>query len=171
MMTCLVLLILLWSPSAFLPSTAPAGEPAAGAIDETAALVEANRLLEEELKLAARPRIYMLVDLGARVVVIKSRGMELHRLPIADWRQTRGSPPSGVFRLRARPLVTRPKAGRADDAAVTAIELQHMPDRYDLEFDPGLILSVGPPLRARPWPWLTQYAYEWYRRVAEALLS
>ena len=162
-------LILLWSPVALLPSLGWAGAPGVEPIDGATAITEANRLLEEELKLAARPHIYMMLDLVGRALAIKSRGMELQRFPIAEWRRMSDGSLSGVFRLRARPPVTRPKAAPVERAIVTAIELQDMPDRYDLEFDPGLIISVGPSLRERPWPWLKQFAQEWWRRVAGLL--
>ena len=57
------------------------------ALDTTdpAALQEATRVLEEEIKLAARPQTYVLIDLEAKAILIKSRGIELHRLPIESW--------------------------------------------------------------------------------------
>ncbi|HET7059415.1 MAG TPA: hypothetical protein VFI05_11800, partial [Nitrospiraceae bacterium] len=70
------------------------------------------------------------------------------------------------FRLRGRPSVTRPKAAPADTASIPAIELRTMPDRYDLLFDPGLIISIGQTARERPWPWAKDLAYEWWARVA-----
>jgi len=147
------------------PPSVFAGKSVSGPTD-TAAIIEANRLLEEELKLAARPHIYMVLDLDKDVILIKSRGIELHRLPIADWRQRRAGSLPGVFRLRARPSVNRPKAASADTASVPAIELDAMPDRYDLIFDPDLIISVGQTARERPWPWLKGLAYEWWGRLA-----
>ncbi|MBA2252241.1 MAG: hypothetical protein H0W13_05980 [Nitrospirales bacterium] len=140
-------------------------------IDGATAIIEANRLLEEELKLAARPQIYMVLDLSAQVILIKSRGIELHRLPVAGWRQVGEGSVTGVFRLRARPSVNRPKAAPAENTntTVTAIELQHMPDRYDLVFDPGLIISVGQSARERPWPWVRGKVEEWWSRLAGML--
>ncbi|HKN87778.1 MAG TPA: hypothetical protein VJV04_13030, partial [Nitrospiraceae bacterium] len=105
---------------------------------DAAAIIETNRLLEEELTLAGRPQIYMVLDLAAHIMLIKSRGIELHRLPITAWRQVREGSLNGVFRLRARPSVSRPKAAASsENTPPAAIELQHMPDRYDLAFDPG----------------------------------
>lgn len=151
------------------PSLVLAGQAVPGPTDDAAAIIEANRLLEEELKLAARPHIYMVLDLAGRVILIKSRGIELHRLPIADWRQRGEGSLTGVFRLRARPSVNRPKAAPADDATVTAIELQTMPDRYDLVFEPGLIITVGRTARERPWSWMKGTAQEWWSRLARML--
>ncbi len=135
---------------------------------DAAAVIEANRLLEEELTLAGRPQIYMVLDLGAHIILIKSRGIELHRHPITTWHQVREGSLHGVFRLRARPPVSRPKAvAPAENTAPAAIELQHMPERYDLAFDPGLMISVGQTARERPWPWVKSLAQEWWNQVAD----
>ena len=156
--------------ASIFPSAVVARETVRERIDGATAIIEANRLLEEELKLAARPQIYMVLDLAAQVILIKSRGIELHRLPIADWHQVGKESLTGVFRLRARPSVNRPKAA-ADNANTTvqAIELQHMPDRYDLIFDPGLIISVGQSARERPWPWVRGMVEKWWSRLSDML--
>jgi len=146
-----------------------AGQALPGSTNDTAAIIEANRLLEEELKLAARPHIYMVLDLAEDVILIKSRGIELHRLLIADWRQRGAGSLTGVFRLRARPSVNRPKAASTDTASIPAIDLQTMPDRYNLVFDPDLIISVGQTARERPWPWMKGLAQEWWARLASML--
>jgi hypothetical protein len=154
-----------------VPSAVVARETVREWTDAATAIIEANRLLEEELKLAARPQIYMVLDLAAPVILIKSRGIELHRLPIVEWRQVGEGSLTGVFRLRARPSVTRPKATPADNTntTVTAIELQHMPDQYDLVFDPGLIISVGQSARERPWPWVRGMVEAWWSRLSDML--
>lgn len=155
----------------FCPSMVLAREAVHERIDGTTAIIEANRLLEEELKVAVRPHIYMVLDPVAKVILIKSRGIELHRLPITEWRQVGKGSLTGVFRLRTRPSVNRPKAAPPDNrnATVTAIELQHMPDRYDLVFDPGLIVSIGQSARERPWTWIKDTVEEWWSRLASVL--
>jgi hypothetical protein len=155
----------------FFPSVVLARETVHERIDGTTAIIEANRLLEEELKVAARPQIYMVLDSVAKVILIKSRGIELHRLPIAAWRQAGKGSLTAVFRLRARPSVNRPKATPPDstNASVTAIELQHMPDRYDLVFDPGLIISIGQSARERPWAWVKDMVEELWSRLSNVL--
>ena len=64
----------------FFPLTAVARETVREPIDGAAAIIEANRLLEEEIKLAARPQIYMLLDLPAQVILIKSH--QFYSLPL-----------------------------------------------------------------------------------------
>jgi hypothetical protein len=151
------------------PSLVSGSNAAPGPTDDAAAIIEANQLLEEELKLAGRPHIYMVLDPAAHVILIKSRGIELHRLPIIGVRQIGEGSLNGVFRLRARPSVTRPKAAPADTVSVPAIDLQTMPDRYDLMFDPGLVVSVGQTARERPWPWMKGLAHEWWSHLADML--
>src|SRR5579883_2662909 len=102
-------------------------EKAAG---ERELLQEANRLLEEEVKLASRPQIYLLLDLSEQVLSIKGRGIELHRLPVLAWRVSGGKSLSGLFRLRTRPAVDRPKAGPGKDPSLEPINLQDMPAEY-----------------------------------------
>ncbi|MGH7252346.1 MAG: hypothetical protein ACREIE_00965, partial [Nitrospiraceae bacterium] len=99
------------------------------------ALREATRVLEEEIKLASRPRVYWLLDLPERVIAIKARGVELHRFPILAWRMAGEGSVAEVFRLRARPSVARPKATSGDEASQELIELQDMPAEYELAFD------------------------------------
>lgn len=151
------------------PSLALTGKAASWPTDDAAAIIEANRLLEEELKLAARPHIYMVLDPAGHVILIKSRGVELHRLHIIGLRQIGEGLLNGVFRLRARPSVPRPKAAPSDNMSVPAIDLHTMPDRYDLMFDPGLIISVGQTARDQPWPWMKGLAHEWWGYLADML--
>lgn len=161
--------LLIWLYSCLLPSLVLAREALSEPPDSTAAVIAANRLLEEELKLAGRPQIYLVLDLASRVIVIKSRGIELHRLAIAEWRQVGEGSLNGVFRLRARPSVTRPKAGPADNASMPTIELQDMPDSYHVVFDPALIISVGQSARERPWSWIKGFVQEWWHHAVSLL--
>jgi hypothetical protein len=156
--------------AALFPSGILAGEAIGRPTENAAAIIEANRVLEAELTLAARPQIYMVLDLAAHVILIKSRGIELHRLPITAWHPVRDGSLNGVFRLRARPSVNRPKAAAsAENTPPPAIELQHMPDRYDLIFDPNLMISIGQTAREEPWAWMKSRAQEWWNRVARML--
>src|SRR5437868_6977930 len=86
------------------------------------AVSEANRLLEEELKIAARPQVYAVLDLARSVVLVKGRGIELSQIPIVYWRQSGDGAATGVYRLRSRPPVDRPKAAPTD--ALAPIELE-----------------------------------------------
>src|SRR5262245_59335048 len=78
-------------------------------LNDPAALQEATRVLAQEVKLAALPPTYVIVDLVERTVVIKGRGVELHRFPIEQWSAVRLAEASTAFRLQARPPVIRRK--------------------------------------------------------------
>lgn len=159
-MTWVVLLI--WIFTAINPSGAMA--PAASMSADRSTLIEANKLLEEELKLAVRPQIYLILDLAASALIIKSRGIELKRVRIHTWHKNGDHSVNGPYRLRARPAVNRPKAAPAAELSVPAIELQHMPDHYELLFDPNLtilIRSTDEPL----WVQMKNAVHEWGSRV------
>jgi len=72
-------------------------------INEPVALQEGSRVIEEELKLAARPQTYLILDLVSGAIQIKARGVDLHRIPIAAWTVTELPRLTGTFRLTARP--------------------------------------------------------------------
>jgi hypothetical protein len=130
-------------------------------------LQEANRLLEEEIKLASRPQIYLFLDLAEQILYIKGRGLELHRLPVLGWRVSGGGPVSGSFRLRARPEIVRPKVdpGKDPSLVLEPINLQDMPAEYLLFFEPDLLLAVAPPVHEQPWLWTKSRLREWWARL------
>lgn len=136
---------------------------------DAASLREANRVLEEEIKLAARPQVYLVVDLPKGVVWIKGRGMELHRLPISGWSTSDRERLRGVFRLQARPMVNRPRTLPESDPLADPIDLQDMPMDYDLMFDPPLTVAVAPPARERPWLLARSLVREWWGRMVSHL--
>ena len=129
-------------------------------------LREANRVLEEEIKLASGPRVYWLLDLSERVIAIKARGVELHRFPILAWHMAGEGSVAEGFRLRARPSVARPKATSGDEASQELIELKDMPAEYELAFDPPITLFVAPPVHEGPWLWAKSHLREWWRGLA-----
>ena len=137
-----------------------------GGPEKLESLKEANRVLEEEIKLASHPQIYLILDLPEQVVRIKSRGVELFNLPVLAWRMSEGSSAS-VYRLRARPEVSRPKA--APDASLEPINVEDMPAEYILQFDPGLLVTVAPPARQQPLLWVRGKLREWWMRAMSRL--
>ncbi len=111
-------------------------------INDPAALQEGSRVLEEELKLAARPQTYLLLDLVAGVIQIKSRGVDLHRLPIAAWTGTELPRLTGTFRLIARPPVVRRKITPSATTEQEPISLSDMPTEYRLSFIPAMTMDI-----------------------------
>ena len=134
---------------------------------ERRALLEANTVLQEEVKLAARPQTYLLIDVQHGVVLVKARGVEIHRLPILFWRASEDRPPVGLFRLTVRPPVDRPKAKPGEDATEHPIEISDMPAEYQLVLDPSLIVAVSPPARDHPWLWIRGFLRGWWSRAVK----
>ncbi|HKT35987.1 MAG TPA: hypothetical protein VJR03_14260 [Nitrospira sp.] len=152
--------------SSILPA-APSGPENFPAIDlnDPAALQEATRILAEEVQLAARPQTYVIVDLVGLAVVIKARGAELHRFPIERWSGIRLAEASTVFRLKARPPVTRRKIDPADTSELPPISLDDMPTDFTLTFIPSFSLSIHPSASDDFWRWLRFTAREWWSWV------
>jgi hypothetical protein len=113
-------------------------------LNDPVSVKEATRVLEEELKLAARPHTYVLIDLVANTIHIKGRGVELHHMPIEQWSVGSREKLTGIHRLVARPPVVRRKIepGKGDEQ--DPISLADMPTDYDLSFASGLTINVVP---------------------------
>ncbi|MBD0315755.1 MAG: hypothetical protein ICV75_03600 [Nitrospiraceae bacterium] len=122
-------------------------------INDVGAVREASRVLEEELKLAARPQTYVVIDLAVGAISIKGRGVELHRMPISRWSAEGVAAMTGTFRVRARPPVTRRKVDPGIVVEQEPISLADMPVRYELLLAPLLTVGVHPPLTENPWLW------------------
>lgn len=111
-------------------------------LNDPSSVKEATRVLEEEVKLAARPHTYVMVDLVEKTIHIKGRGVALHHMPIARWSVGSWEALSGVHRLVARPPVTRRKIEPGKGAEQDPISLADMPADYDLSFSSGLSITV-----------------------------
>lgn len=135
------------------------------ATDERHAIHEANTVLQEEIKLAARPQTYLLIDVRQGVVLVKAHGIEIHRLPLLSWRAREDRLPVGLFRLTARPPVDRPKAKPGEDATEHPIDVSDMPAEYHLVLEPPLFVAVVPPAQDRPWLWIRGRMREWWNRA------
>jgi hypothetical protein len=125
---------------------------------------EATRVLEEEVRLSARPQLYLLLDLPARALILKSHAMELLRLPIEELSVSDERGLGRQFILRSRPDVPRQKAVPGRDPTLEPIELRHMPMKFDLLFDPNLSVLVTPSWRERPGLWIGTLLLDWYRQ-------
>ena len=129
--------------------------------NDALALQEAVRLLEEEIKLAARPQTYIVIDLVDRAVLIKGRGAELHRFPIEQWSAAQLAEAQATFRLQKRPPVTRRKIEPAG-AEQMPIELDDMPTEFTLLFSPSLTVDVHPSTSENFWYWLKFKSRGWW---------
>jgi hypothetical protein len=113
-------------------------------LNNTSQLKEATRVLEEELKLAARPQTYLLIDLGKSTIHIKARGISLHQIPIVAWSAGSQENLKGIHRLVARPPVVRRKIEPGAGAEQEPISLADMPVDYVLSLSPSLRITVVP---------------------------
>jgi hypothetical protein len=140
MLVSILLSVLLLFPA---PGWAAEGEVFSDLdINDPVALQEGSRVLEEELKLAARPQTYLLIDLVSGIIQIKARGVDLHRLPIAAWTVTELPRLTGTFRLTARPPVVRRKIDPSATTEQEPISLSDMPTEYRLSFTPAMTMDV-----------------------------
>ncbi|GDX88866.1 hypothetical protein LBMAG45_07220 [Nitrospirota bacterium] len=136
-----------------------------GDLADSASLQEATRVLEEEIKLAAKPQTYVFIDLVTNAILIKGRGVELHRIPIERWSGSDLSRLAAPRRLRERPQVNRRKI---DHTAVTEqdpISLVDMPTTFTLKFAPLLTILVLSNTDGNPWQWTLQQGRVWWSRL------
>jgi hypothetical protein len=136
-------------------------------IHDAAAVREASRVLEEELKLAARPQTYVLIDLVIGAIHIKGRGVELHHMTIARSSAIGTTAMTGIFRLRARPPVARRKVDPRFTLEQEPISLADMPVQYELSFVPSLTVEVHPAADERPLLWPLAASRLWWRHIKE----
>jgi hypothetical protein len=123
-------------------------------LNDPAAVREAARVLEEEIKLAARPQTYLFIDLVTRTIQIKGRGVELHRISIIEWSARALGDMTGPHRLIARPPVVRRKIDPAAAVEQKPIALEDMPVDYTLSFTPPLTIDVAPAAGDHPLQWM-----------------
>src|SRR5262249_24945012 len=105
-------------------------------VSDPAALQEVTRVLAEEVKLAGRPQAYVLIHLTASTILLKDRGVELHRILIESCTTSDQNELVTTFRLRERPPVTRRKIDPSVSPEQDPISLADMPTVYSLRFTP-----------------------------------
>lgn len=128
-------------------------------------LQEATRVLEEEVKLAARPQAYLLIDLVAGTIHIKARGIDLHRIPIDAWSFKAQEAIKGTHRLIARPPILRRKIDPTASIEQEPISLADMPINYTLAFAPTLTIEVVPSGDNNPFHWIESRRKTWWREI------
>jgi hypothetical protein len=134
-------------------------------INDPASLKEASRVLEEELRLAARPQTYLLVDLVAGRIAIKARGVALHQIPIIGWSGSASDQMAKTFRLIARPPIVRPRIDPSSAAEQEPIALADMPTHYRVAFTPPFNLEIVPSAGEDPIRWAWAQVSEWWRQL------
>ncbi|MBH0205293.1 MAG: hypothetical protein HP498_05660 [Nitrospira sp.] len=165
MRVCAVLFILL-----VLGTPSQAGELEAFPdlhLNDPGAVQEATRVLEEEVKLAARAQTYLLIDLVTQTIQIKGRGIELHRIPIVSWSAKAVQSLKGVYRLITRPPVIRRKIDPTASVEQEPISLADMPVDYTLSYTPPLTIDVAPVAGENPVQWLRAHGKRWWRNAKD----
>lgn len=132
-------------------------------LNDPRSLQEASRVLEAEIKLAARPQTYVLVDLVSRTIQIKGRGIELHRIPIVTWSAGSLRDLKDIHRLIARPPVVRRKIDPAAAVEQEPISLDDMPVEYTLSFAPPMTIDVVPAAGPHLLQWIASSVKTWWR--------
>ncbi len=134
-------------------------------LGQSAALREANRVLEEEVKLAARPHTYVVIDLVANHIAIKGKAVDLYRIPISSWSAESLGQMTGRFSLTGRPQIARPKIDPSAPGSQEPISLLDMPTRYDLAFHPVFVLEVVPTAVQSPFRWILWQVRSYWRTL------
>lgn len=129
------------------------------------ALQEASRVLEEELKLAARSQAYLLIDLATRRIEIKARGVALHYIPVTEWSASAIEQMTRTFRLNDRPPIVRRKIEPLLTAEQEPIALTDMPTQYILSFTPALSVEIAPAAQDGLSRWVWWHGTRWWRRL------
>jgi hypothetical protein len=132
--------------------------------NDPVALQEAIRLLDAEVKLAARPQPYVVIDLVDSAIRIKGRGVELHRLPLEHWTAFNLAEVTAGLKLQARPSVTRRKIDPADSSDQPPVSLDDMPAAFTLHFSPPLTVTISS-AHAPLWQWVMYKGLEWWTRL------
>jgi hypothetical protein len=144
----------------------PASRPF-GNLSDPATLQEATRVLAEEVKLAARPQTYVLIDLVANTILLKGRGVELHRVSINSWSTSHQSELATTFRLRERPPITRRKIDPSVSPEQDPISLADMPTSYSLHFSPALTITIDSYDHTSLWRMVAHYLSQWWRQITK----
>lgn len=123
-----------------------------------------NRAIEVELEMARKKEIYLVFDLDARKVEVRSRGLVLKTFAIHDVRLWGARPAIEPLTLKARKAMAAPQRERIapesksdkdveirqapppgqDTFDIKALELVDMPEAYALILDKDISIRVRP---------------------------
>jgi hypothetical protein len=163
--------------AAAAPAAPSAGEaPPSG---DLPALWRDSRRLEAEAELAQKPKSYFVLDLAARRVAVKARGMDLLRIPVEEtgyWGRRLTPGPTALvakesLKQPARPQI-RPGEEKKDETLDEQIlEVKDMPTAYHLRLEDGLDVQVLPAAEPGFWPQLRRRLRFWRWGVERALAT
>lgn len=156
--------------------------------NELADLQSANFLLKSELQLAKSAKLYMFIDLPGKAILFKAGGVVVNRLPIDD---SHVAGPLVTSLLRTMSAKKAEKQPKRQEVKITteaeilsapipapgvdtlvALEIDDMPESYQLMLDDGLLLEVkAPPTgdfktkAVRYWRDAVEAVKEWYHSL------
>ncbi len=113
-----------------------------------------NELLESELALARKAKVYFIFNLKDKKVYVRARGATLKELPIIKVRAWNLRVPSQPQALLKRSTLFKPKredikpqekeTGSSGKFEIDALELDDMPSRFNLILDDYVTITVRP---------------------------
>lgn len=165
-MSLLVLVVLLLLPSPPIHAEETGAFPDLN-LKDPASIQEATRVLEEEVKLAARPQPYLLIDLVTHTIHIKARGVDLHQIAITAWSLKGQDAIKGTHRLITRPPINRRKIDPNASVEQEPISLVDMPMDYELLCTPPLTITVLSSPGDNPLQWIGSRGKTWWRKIQE----
>lgn len=138
---------------------------------ETAGAAAEYRVREAEWTLAKTPDFYFMINLGARTIDLKARGLILRRWTperIRFWgkpvalktlslaRKTALTPPQRRVIIPGEPETVSTKPGQFE---LEALEVKDMPPSYSLELENGIRISIAPRAKGLSGVWKD---FKWY---------
>lgn len=128
------------------------GQPNSRMEQEIAYLLIKNQVLKQELKLASKPQLYFLFNLGEMRLELKARGLVLKKWRIARIRRWGAHPAIKILTLEKKSALFAPKRKKIKPGAIQnsgvfeleALEIKDMPTIYTLRFNEGLKIYVRP---------------------------
>lgn len=151
-------------------------------------LQSVNFLLKSELQLAKSSKLYMVIDLPGKAIMFKAGGVVVNRMPIDDSHVV-GSLSTSLLRTlstkKAEKQPVRPTVKITTEAemaaapipapgvdTLVALEIDDMPEIYQLVLDDGLVLTVKAPpsgdFKAKAtgyWRDVVDTVKEWYHSI------
>ena len=139
-----------------------------------------NELLESELALAQKAKVYFIFNLKDKKVYIRARGATLKELPIVKvkaWNLRIPAKPqallkrSTLFKPRREDIKPQEKeTAPSDKFEIDALELDDMPSRFNLILDGGVEITVRPTPRG-VLSYLENIGYSLFWHISRPLLT
>lgn len=157
---------------------AAAASAVSAANGDPSALWRENLRLTAEVGLAQKPKMYFILDLEARTIALKTRGMVLKEIPIVAagvWGWSLQIGPRRVVQKDAlvppaRPAITPGEEKTAENLDESILELKNMPTAYRLLLEGDVEIEVLPVVEGKG-SRLRQQAYLWAWRLTRPLVT